>query len=118
MAHVIDYVEFAVDDLGEAKAFYGKALGWAFTDYGSDYVGIHDPGTPGQEFGGLSPHTPSSRGDGVVVLVRTDDADAALASVLGAGGRIHTELHEYPGGRRFMFADPWGNIVGVYEPRE
>jgi predicted enzyme related to lactoylglutathione lyase len=36
MAHVIDYVELAVDDLGQAKAFYAKALGWTFIDYGTD----------------------------------------------------------------------------------
>jgi len=29
MAHVIDYVEFAVDDLDRAKAFYAKELDWA-----------------------------------------------------------------------------------------
>jgi predicted enzyme related to lactoylglutathione lyase len=50
--------------------------------------------------------------------VRTDDAEGTLASVQAAGGRITTELHEYPGGRRFMFADPWGNILGAYEPSE
>jgi predicted enzyme related to lactoylglutathione lyase len=71
-----------------------------------------------QEFGGLNPHPASSRGDGVVALARTDDVDASLASVLAAGGRIAVELNEYPGGRRFMFADPWGNIVGVYQPLE
>ena len=27
MAHVIDYVELAVDDLEQAKAFYARALG-------------------------------------------------------------------------------------------
>jgi predicted enzyme related to lactoylglutathione lyase len=118
MAHVIDYVELAVDDLGQAKAFYAEALGWTFTDYGPEYVGIQDPRNPGQEFGGLSPHTPSSRGDGVLALVRTTDADDALARVLGAGGRVRVELHEYPGGRRFTFADPWGNVLGVYEPLE
>ena len=73
---------------------------------------------PGQEFGGLSPHTPASRGEGVLALVRTEDADAALASVLAAGGRIQVELHEYPGGRRFTFADPSGNVLGVYQPLE
>jgi predicted enzyme related to lactoylglutathione lyase len=52
----------------------------------------------------------------VVALARTDDADASLASVLAAGGRIVVELTEYPGGRRFKFADPWGNILGVYQP--
>src|SRR5262245_32674454 len=118
MANVIDYVELAVDDLEQAKAFYSNALGWSFNDYGPDYAGIQDPRNPGQEVGGLNPHPASSRGDGVLVLVRTDDADAALASVLEAGGTIATELHEYPGGRRFMFADPFGNILGVYEPSE
>ena len=118
VAQVIDYVEFAVDNLEEAKAFYGKALGWTFNDYGPDYAGIQDPTRPGEEFGGLNPVAASARGDGVVALVRTDDVDASLASVLAAGGRIVMVLYEYPGGRRFKFADPWGNILGVYEPNE
>src|SRR3954452_5914105 len=116
MAHVIDYVEFAVEDLEQAKAFYGAALGWQFTDYGPDYDGLQDPTRLGQEFGGMHSDPPTSRGDGVLALVRTDDADAALASVLAAGGRIQAELHDYPGGRRFTFTDPWGNILGVYQP--
>ena len=118
MANVIDYVEFAVDNLQQATAFYAKALGWEFTDYGGEYAGIRDPRNPGGEFGGLNPHAATSRGDGVLALVHTSNADESLASVLDAGGRITTELHDYPGGRRFMFADPWGNILGVYEPSE
>jgi predicted enzyme related to lactoylglutathione lyase len=47
MQHVIDYVEFAVDDLEGAKAFYAKALGWTFNDYGPDYAAIQDPTRPG-----------------------------------------------------------------------
>jgi predicted enzyme related to lactoylglutathione lyase len=116
MANAIDYIELAVDDLAQAKDFYGKALGWAFNDYGADYAGIKDPADPDHEFGGLNPISATSRGDGVTVLARTVDVDADLANVLAAGGRITTELHEYPGGRRFMFADPWGNVIGVYEP--
>jgi predicted enzyme related to lactoylglutathione lyase len=118
MVNVIDYVELAVDDLEQARDFYAKALGWTFNDYGGQYAGIQDPRNPGQEVGGLNPRTGASRGDGVLALVRTADADAALATVQEAGGRITTELHEYPGGRRFMFADPWGNILGVYQPLE
>ena len=117
MAHVIDYIEFAVDDLEQSKAFYAKALGWAFNDYGPDYAGIKDP-TTGGEFGGLSPQPVASRGEGVLALIRTDDADAALTSVVGAGGRVEVAMHDYPGGRRFTFADPSGNVVGVYEPSE
>src|SRR4029078_12890790 len=135
MANVIDYVEFAVDDLEEAKAFYEKALGWALNDYGHDYARSKHPDNPGQEFGGLSPNSPASRGEGVLALVRTQNADsapasgpaagswvqtqnaaAALAIVLAAGGRVQVEMHDYPGGRRFTFADPSGNVLGVYEP--
>jgi predicted enzyme related to lactoylglutathione lyase len=118
MANVIDYIELAVDDLEGAKTFYGKALGWAFNDYGPDYAGIQDFRNPGQEFGGLSRHSPASRGEGVLALMRTENADDTLRSVLEAGGRIQVEMHEYPGGRRFTFADPSGNVLGVYEPRE
>ena len=117
MAHVIDYIEFAVDDLEQSKAFYSKALGWRFNDYGADYAGIKDP-TTGGEFGGLSPQPVASRGEGVLALIRTDDADAALASVVEAGGRVRAAIHDYPGGRRFTFSDPSGNVLGVYEPSE
>jgi predicted enzyme related to lactoylglutathione lyase len=118
MAYVIDYIELAVDDLAIAQTFYRKALGWGFNDYGPDYAGIIDPRTEGAEFGGLSAHTPTSRGDGVLALIRSEDADATLASVLEAGGRVEVAMHDYPGGRRFTFADPSGNILGVYQPLE
>ena len=118
MADVIDYVELAVDDLEAAKAFYTKALGWTFNDYGGGYAGIRDPGNPGREVGGLNPTAPSSRGDGVLALARSHDIEASLASVRAAGGRVVAALYEYPGGRRFTFADPWGNILGVYQPQE
>ena len=117
MAQVIDYIELAVDDLEQSKTFYAKALGWAFNDYGPEYAGIKDP-TTGGEFGGLAAQPVASRGEGILALVRTDDADAALASVVDAGGRVQAAMHDYPGGRRFTFADPSGNVLGVYEPSE
>jgi hypothetical protein len=116
MAHLIDYVELAVDDLEQAKAFYGAALGWKFTDYGPEYVGFQNPDKPGEEFGGMFANPAATHGDSVLVLARTDDADVALASVLAAGGRIKDDLHDYPGGRRFTFFDPSGNLLGVYQP--
>lgn len=115
MTLVLDYIELAVDDLEQAKAFYSKALGWTFTDYGPDYAGMQDPRNPGQEFGGLNAHPATSRGDGVLVLAQADDAEQARAAVLAAGGRVVDDLSEYPGGRRFTFADPSGNILGIYE---
>jgi len=118
MMNVIDYVELAVDDLEAARTFYATALGWSFNDYGGEYAGIQDPRNRGHEVGGLNPVPAASRGTGVIGLVRTADAEAALARVRAAGGTITTELNAYPGGRRFMFADPFGNTIGVYQPAE
>lgn len=38
----IDYVEFNVADIAAAKAFYGSAFGWRFTDYGPNYCEFDD----------------------------------------------------------------------------
>jgi predicted enzyme related to lactoylglutathione lyase len=117
MTLVLDYIELNVGDVAQAKAFYAAALAWTFTDYGPDYAGLRDPRNPGEEFGGLSADASSATGaGGVLALARTEDAEQALAAVKAAGGTIVVDLHDYPGGRRFTFADPWGNVLGVYEP--
>jgi len=119
MTLVLDYIEIAVGDVAQAKAFYAAALGWSFNDYGPDYAGLRDPSNPATEFGGLNGDAGSPTGPGgVMALARTGDAEQALAAVKAAGGRVVLDLYEYPGGRRFTFADPWGNVLGVYEPAE
>ena len=116
MVLVLDYIELAVGDVAQAKAFYSKAMGWTFNDYGPDYAGLQDPRNPGTEFGGLNGDGASAGGaGGVLALAQTDDAEHTLAAVEAAGGRVVVALHDYPGGRRFTFADPWGNVLGVYE---
>jgi predicted enzyme related to lactoylglutathione lyase len=114
MQLVIDYIEIGVSDVAKAKEFYAAAAGWSFNDYGPDYAGVVDPRNAGEEFAGLS--AGRSTGTSPLVLMRTDDADAVLASVTAAGGQVREPLEPYPGGRRFTFADPWGNVLGVYEP--
>jgi predicted enzyme related to lactoylglutathione lyase len=34
--------------------------------------------------------------------------------VLSAGGKVVRETFDFPGGRRFHFADPEGNILAVW----
>lgn len=108
--HAIDYIEFPVLDIGASKAFYGAAFGWRFTDYGPDYAGIH--GQEG-EVGGFRRVTEVRTGGPLVVLFSTD-LDASLHAVCAAGGKIVTDPFEFPGGRRFHFADPSGNELAVW----
>lgn len=110
--HAIDYIEINVTDLGAARAFYEQAFGWAFNDYGPNYAGIQAPGGEG-EVGGLNPGGTPGPG-GPLVLLYSDDLDASLAAVESAGGRILQAPYEFPGGRRFHFADPSGNELGVW----
>ncbi len=112
--HTIDYIELAVDDLAAAKAFYAAAFGWSFNDYGPSYAGIRTADGAG-EVGGLSTGGRPGPG-GALVLVVSEDLDRSVAAVDEAGGSIVTPPEGYPGGRRFTFADPAGNVLGVFQP--
>ncbi|MBY0563267.1 MAG: VOC family protein [Hyphomonadaceae bacterium] len=104
----IDYVEFAAEDLSAVKRFYGEAFGWTFQDWGPDYVAFSGAGVEGGFRGGEAPS-----GGGALVILYASDLDDAERRVSAAGGMI-TERHEFPGGRRFHFRDPAGNVLGVW----
>lgn len=112
--HTIDYVEFSVRDLDEAKRFFTAAFGWAFNDYGPDYAGIQREG--GGEVGGLRSDVEPTSG-GPLVILYSGAIEGSQAAVEGAGGRIVKPIFEFPGGRRFEFEDPSGNVLAVWTDR-
>ena len=105
----IDYVEFPAIDFAEMKAFYGSAFGWAFEEWGPDYMAFSQSGIEG---GFRKVDSQAPRG-GALVILYAEDLDAAEKAVVGAGGTV-IEHHEFPGGRRFHFADPSGNELAVW----
>ena len=48
------------------------------------------------------------------MLLYSEDLDATLTGVRSAGGTVVDEPFEFPGGRRFHFADPDGNRLGAW----
>ncbi len=104
-----NYLELTVRDLDETKVFYGRALGFDFTDYGPDYAAVE--GGP-VEIG----MAPSADAVAPLPVFEADDLDVALEAVVAAGGRVVREPFAYPGGRRFHFLDPSDNEIAVYEP--
>ncbi|MCF0093922.1 hypothetical protein B0E54_02762 [Micromonospora sp. MH99] len=112
--HTIDYIEFTVTDLAEAKRFYADAFGWQFTDYGPGYAGIRSPhGDSAPEVGGLRLDE-EVRAGGPLVLLYSGDLDGSVQAVKEAGGQVVNGPYEFPGGRRFHFTDPSGNELGVW----
>jgi predicted enzyme related to lactoylglutathione lyase len=108
----IDYVEFLTTNINETKKFYSGVFGWEFTDYGPTYTCFND----GRLGGGFSAAPVVAAGGPLVVLYGADLEDIE-ARVKEYGGKIVRETFEFPGGRRFHFADPGGNELAVWSDR-
>ncbi|AMV30464.1 Glyoxalase-like domain protein [Pirellula sp. SH-Sr6A] len=108
----LDYVELPSSDLPSTKAFFEKAFGWTFVDYGPDYTSFSDQGLNGGFF-----HSDqcSSTSHGAALLVFfSDNLERTLAKVVDAGGTIVKPTFSFPGGRRFHFTEPCGSEFAVW----
>ena len=109
----IDYVEFPTTDIAKTKRFYQQVFGWEFRDHGPGYTGFRD----GRLRGGFTTDATVGAG-GPLVVIYAKDLSGIEAKVKSAGGRIVKEPLSFPGGRRFYFADPAGNVLAVWSDRE
>ncbi|ABL71682.1 VOC family protein [Paracoccus denitrificans] len=105
----IDYLEFSSPDLPATKAFFARAFGWSFNDYGPDYQEMADAGLAGGIAAGTL--TPP------LVILKAEDLEAALARVTEAGATITRPIFSFPGGRRFQFREPGGTEMAVWSER-
>jgi hypothetical protein len=112
--HKINYIEFHSTDIAQTKKFYSAVFGWTFQDYGPDYIsfdansadiaGGFAKGEPGKGLGELAP----------LIVLYSADLKATQNAIEAAGGRIVVPTFEFPGGRRFHFADGAGNVLAVW----
>ena len=105
----IDYIEFSVTSIPEAKRFYGGVFGWTFEDYGPDYASFAD----GRLNGGFQT-TAEVRSGGPLVVIYAVDLETMEQRVRRSGGVITQPIFSFPGGRRFHFRDPSGNELAVW----
>ena len=105
----IDYVEFPVIDVQQAKRFYGDVFGWTFEDYGEGYASFNC----GNLTGGFAKTDSVPRGGALIVLYSKDLGEMERR-IVEAGGKIVREAFAFPGGRRFHFTDPSGNELAVW----
>ena len=105
----IDYVEFPARDIAGIKSFYQQVFGWQFEDYGPGYAAFRD----GRLRGGFTTDAKPGAG-GPLVVIYAADLEAAQRGVKAAGGSIVQDTFAFPGGRRFHFADPSGNVLAVW----
>lgn len=108
----INYIEFQARNLDAIKAFYAATFGWKFTDYGPEYIAFND----GSLEGGFAKGDTKSAGSPLVILY-SENLEAAVESVKKNGGTIAEPIFSFPGGRRFHFADPSGNVLGIWSEK-
>ena len=107
----VSYVELPAPQMEQTKQFYSRVFGWEWTDYGPSYV-AYEGGAVEVGLNGAGAEDPV----GPFVLISCEDVEAKQAEVVAAGGEIISAIYPYPGGRRFHFLDPSGNILGAYQP--
>ncbi len=111
----MDYIEFPATDIEATKRFYHQVFGWDFQDWGPGYTSFHD----GRLGGGFNSEAQPAGADanqtrGTLVVIYAASLEDTYTKVKAAGGRIVREAFEFPGGRRFHFADPNGNELAVW----
>jgi len=106
----INYVEMNVGNVARAKAFYGGAFGWTFTDYGPEYAEFCD----GAMKGGFTTMGAVQAGGGPLVILYARDLADTQSRIESAGGQIVKPIFAFPGGRRLHFTDPDGYELAVW----
>lgn len=112
--HSINYIEFTARDLNAIKAFYSAAFGWEFQDWGDDYVSF----TGAEIEGGFERVDRDPDKNGALVILYSENLEQSEADVKRAGGNVTVPIFAFPGGRRFHFEDPAGNVLAIWSEKE
>jgi uncharacterized protein len=107
------YVELPADDVAASADFYRRVFGWSTGRRGDGSVTFTD--TTGAVSGTFATDRSPATGPGLLVYVMVADAAAALEAVTAAGGRVVRQTPEGHGEVFAWFADPAGNVLGIYQ---
>ena len=112
MANPVTWFEVIGKDGNKIRDFYSKAFGWQMQVDEQMNYGMVDNGGSGIP-GGVGEGDP-----GVRFYIETPDLQAALDKVEGLGGKTVMPVTELPTVTIAQFADPDGNVVGLWKPNQ
>lgn len=111
----LNYVEFAACDLAATKAFFTQVFSWEFVDYGAEYTSFKHQGLDGGFY--FEPKGESQHKTSPLLVFYSHSLEQTLAKVVQFGGEITQEIFAFPGGRRFHFQEPSGNVLAVWSDK-
>ena len=105
-----NFIELPSANLAAAKSFYTTLFGWSLTDFGPSYsctlTGDVDIGLQGDSAEATTAPLP---------VIQVENLEATLKTAIAAGGVIVQDIFAFPGGRRFHFRDPNGNVLAAMQ---
>jgi predicted enzyme related to lactoylglutathione lyase len=103
----------------EARAFFGKLLGWTYFQIPGLGHGLQ---VGGRDIGGLfdleGPNTPKGIPPCIGVMVKVESADATCAKVTSLGGKVKTVFDMMDNLRMAVCFDPNGANFDLWEPKK
>ncbi|HEY6119932.1 MAG TPA: VOC family protein [Pyrinomonadaceae bacterium] len=109
----ICYLEIPTADISRSVSFYQAVFGWPIRKRG-DGATAFDDGV-GQVSGAWVTGRPFSSVPGLLLYVMVDSVAATVESVVANGGRIVQPIGVDAPEVTARFADPDGNVLGLYQ---
>ena len=107
----INYLEIPSKNLKITKDFFIKAFNWNFVDYGSEYISFSNEDIDRGFY--KSDLSISIHNGDMLIVFYSNNLTKTQFKIIDAGGLILKNIFDFPGGRRFHFADPNGNEYAV-----
>jgi predicted enzyme related to lactoylglutathione lyase len=114
MGQPVVHFEIGCRDKDKTKAFFSSLFGWSITEMGP--ASMVDTGVTTGIQGHITAlgHEPHNY---TTFYVQVDDIPAYLTKIASLGGKTVVPPVSIPEGTFAWFADPEGNIVGLWTPK-
>lgn len=109
----ICYVEIPATDIERSAAFYQAVFGWNVRLRGDGHKAFDDG--VGEVSGAWVKGRPPAAKPGLLVYVMVDSVEAAIKAVVANGGTIVQPIGADAPEITARFADPAGNVIGLYQ---
>jgi hypothetical protein len=118
MASRLVHFEITADDPDRAAAFYKKAFGWEFADYGGPFKYLLATTGPKDKPGidGAIMSRSDEYKQAVINTIGVDDFEAGVKAVKDAGGKVLQDKQAVPNVGWFAYCrDTEGNVFGIFK---
>jgi uncharacterized protein len=113
----LSHFEITADDPDRAAAFYRKAFGWEFNDWGGSFKYLLATTGPKDQVGidgAVMPRHDTKQA--VINTISVDKWEDGARAVSDAGGKVLSEKTAVPGQGYFAYCrDTEGNVFGIFE---